>query len=216
MRYLPLLSVLMLAGCNSGDLTCDSTQVTTVVTDIAMKGKGSMYTAARTALPSVVDPSTWSTLEAEAKQISRKIQAAKVRCGNSSMVCEDMSVTPTLAAFRNINYNGSRPMTAAEVAYYSSNFLPLFDQLRSLQDKRKAIQEEARIKEETQLAEFDKSVRYELGLIRPQQKNEQTGAIACEGRLSMHASTGTWYREVFYTAERTTDGNVFVRAQKSD
>src|SRR4051794_37562999 len=99
MRFLPLLSVLMLAGCNSGDLTCDSPQVITVVNDIAMKSKGSMYTTAKIALSPAVDPSTWSALEPEAKQINRKIQEAKVRCGNSSMVCEDMSITPTLDAF---------------------------------------------------------------------------------------------------------------------
>jgi hypothetical protein len=216
MRNLAVIFPLLLAGCNSGGPSCDGADVVSVVNEIAMRNNNSLYAAAKAALPSAGDQAVWSNLDSEAKQIQSKIQSAKIRCGNSSMVCEDMSMTPTLEAFRKINYNGSRPMAPAEVEYYSVNFLPLFDQLRSLQDKRKSVQEELRSKEATQVSEFDKSVRYELGVIRPQQRNEQTGSIACDARLSIFASTGSWRRDVFYTAERTTDGKVFVKLQRSN
>lgn len=213
MRYLAIIFPLLLAGCNAGGLSCDGADVVGVVNEIAMRNNNSLYATAKASLPPAVDQSIWSTLDNEAKQVQNKIQGAKMRCGNFSMICEDMSTTLTLEAFRKINYNGSRPMTQAEIEYYSANFLPLFDQLRSLQDKRKSIQDDLRRKEETQVSELNKSVRYQLGTIRPQQKNEQTGAVACEARLSIFASTGSWSRDVFYTAERTTDGKVFVRLQ---
>lgn len=127
----------------------------------------------------------------------------------------DMSTHPTLEDYRKINYNGVQPVTPAEVEYYKTNFLPLFDQLRSLRDREQSRREELGKKEEAQVADFDKSIRYELSVIRPQRRNDQTGAIACEARLTIFASTGSWYRDVFYAAERTTDGKVFVRVKLS-
>lgn len=216
MRFVAIATCTLLAGCQGSDLQCDNPTFVAGIRKLLNQNNNTLYyrgyalyeEANRSNLP------TSKEIDRQMADLKAALQKAKSICPKqqiSAMVCEDMSMYPTLESFSQINYNGSRPVTPAEIEVYRTNFLPIFDHLNQLQKQKAGDRGYIQQKESELRSSFNATVRYEVGLFRLKARNDQSGAVACEAQVTVNTSTGSWSKEVLYSLEKTTDGGLYYR-----
>lgn len=219
MRLLAIaFGCLMLGGCDGSGLQCDNPAFVSGLQNYLNGNNNTLFyqgyalyqEANRSKAPSAGE------IDRQIGELKASLQKAKSVCAReqvSSMVCEDMSMYPTLESFSQINYNGNRPVTSAEIEIYRASFLPLFNQLSQLQRQKAGDWTIIQQRENELRSAFGRNVKYEVGLFRLKLRNEQTGAAICEARVTMNSPNGTWFKDILYSLENTTDGRLHYSLQ---
>lgn len=109
------------------------------------------------------------------------------------------------------NYPGTELQAGPkELEYYKQNFAPIREKLTALEQEIKTAYVDQEKQRQAGVAEMLTKVAYDVGAIRLRLRNEQTGAVACAAQLSIFTPNGSWRKEIEYTAEKSTEGNLFV------
>lgn len=212
------LGCLVLGGCEGSTLQCDNPTFVAGLQGTLNQNNSSLYYRGYVLYEEANRSKLQSNNEIDRQMATLKasLQTAKSVCAKeqiSAMVCEDMSMYPTLESFSQINYNGSRPISPAEIEVYRASFLPIFNQLNQLQRQKAGDRAVIQQRESELKSAFDATVRYEVGLFRLKARNDQTGAVACEARVTFSSSSGSWSKDILYSLENTTDGRLYYRIQ---
>ncbi|MBR0793758.1 hypothetical protein JQ631_32150 [Bradyrhizobium manausense] len=203
-----LAATATLAGCNSFD--CGQQDVVESVKTIAKQTNNPLANSLLSeAIMSVKQPPI-KDRSSEKRDLEAALDKARRDCKLNDAMCTYMSRARNSGELP--NYPGTALQAGPrEVDYYRQNFAPIREKLTSLEQEIKTAYVDQENQRQAGVADLLSKVSYNVEAIRLRARNDQTGAVACVANLSISTPNGSWWREIEYIAEKTSDGGTVVR-----
>jgi hypothetical protein len=98
-----------------------------------------------------------------------------------------------------------------DYVFWRENYEPIRNKIAALKQKNKELDfdNQGRIQRET--AAFKYKLNYRLDLIRLQERDATTGAIACRAKLVLDSPAGSFDEDAAYVVEETTDRRYYIQ-----